>query len=206
MKVLLLNGSPHPKRDTYTALSEVEKGLNRNGIETEIFHVPADARPCADCGACRKNGRCIYQDGVDEVIEKLNQYDGLVIGSPVYFASPAGGLIGFLDRMFTRSEGFAGKPAAAIAVARRAGTSATLDALLKYPSIAEMPIVTSQYWPNIHGCSPEQVMKDEEGLQIMRRLGDNMAWLIKCIHMAKERGIAMPPHEEQGYTTNFIGD
>lgn len=206
MKVLLLNGSPHPKADTYTALCEVGKALNQNGIETEMIHVSGTTTGCMGCWRCSETGKCVLGDGVNEMVDKMNEADGLVIGSPVYFASPAGSLISFLDRVFTRSEGFAGKPCGVVAVARRAGTSATLDALLKYPMIAEMPVVSSQYWPNIHGSTPDQLRRDLEGMRIMRRLGENMAWMIKCIALGKEHGIVMLPHEEGDCRTDFIMD
>ncbi len=189
MKVLILNGSPHKNGSTAYALGLVEKALNRCGIETEWIHVPADTQGCIGCWKCQQLGRCIFDDGVNEAAEKMRAADGLIIGSPVYFASASGSLFSFLDRMFASSHGFGGKPAAVVAVARRAGASATLDALAKYPTIAEMPLVTSCYWPMIYGNTPEQSKTDAEGAHVMERLGQNMAWLLRCIELGKAQGV-----------------
>ena len=205
MKVLLINGSPNKAGCTYTALAEIEKELNNNGIETEIFHIGSKPiRGCIGCGKCSDN-RCIFNDDVvNEALEKCESIDGLIVGSPVYYASANGAVVSLLDRMF-----YAGgallkyKPAAAIASARRAGTTATLDVLNKYFTISCMQIVSSQYWNMVHGNSPEEVKKDLEGLQIMRTLGKNMAWLLKCIEAGKEKGITIPPSEPRE-RTNFI--
>lgn len=210
MKVLLINGSPKPNGCTYTALKEVEKALNQAGVETEIFHIGAKAiQGCADCEACSRGGKCVF-DKEDEIVtiarQKVNEADGLVVGSPVYFAGPNGNLISFLNRLFYNgSVNCINKPAAAIVSARRAGTTAALDVLNKYFVIRGMPIVPSQYWCMVHGNTPAEVAQDLEGLQIMRTLGSNMAWLLKCIAAGKAAGI-FPPEREARISTNFIKD
>ena len=206
MKVLLINGSPRAKGCTFTALSEVAKALEENGIETEIAQIGNKAiRGCIGCGGCAGKGRCVFDDDVtNEMIAKVKEADGIVIGSPVYYSSPNGNLISMLDRLFyAAGEYFVHKPAAAVASARRAGTSATLDDLQKYFTIKQMPIVSSTYWNMVHGSCPEDVLKDEEGLQTMRNLGKNMAWLLKCIENGKNNDI-LPPEAETGSKTNFI--
>lgn len=208
MKVLLLNGSPHKNGCTYTALAAVAEQLEKNGLETEIVHIAAKpVRGCSGCGTCRKNGskRCVFVDGgVNEVIDKLEGADALIVGSPVYYASPNGTVLSFLDRMFYAGSSYlVNKPAAAVVSARRAGTTAALDALNKYFTINRMPIVSSNYWNMVHGSTPEDVMKDEEGLQIMRILGDQMSWILKCIEAGKQAGIDAPAGEEK-IATNFI--
>lgn len=205
MKVLLINGSPNRNGCTYTALTEIEKELNNGNIETEIFQIGnKPIRGCTACGKCNGN-RCIFNDDiVNEVLEKCENIDGFIVGSPVYYASANGAVVSLLDRMF-----YAGgsllkyKPAAAIASARRAGTTATLDVLNKYFTISCMPIVSSQYWNMVHGNNPDEVKKDLEGLQIMRTLGKNMAWMLKCIEAGKEKGITIPSSEPR-QRTNFI--
>lgn len=205
MKVLLINGSPHRKGCTYTALNEISKSLNEEGIETEIFHIGVDSiRGCIACGQCKSTFRCVFKDGVNAAIEKMETCDGLIVGSPVYYASANGTLVSFLDRMFYASaRKMAYKPAAAIVSARRAGTTASFDQLNKYFMINNMPVVSSQYWNMVHGNSPEEVLQDEEGLQIMRRLGKNMAWMLKCIENGKLNGINIPELEPKKIT-NFI--
>ena len=205
MKVILLNGSPNKEGCTYTALHEVAESLNKNGVETEIVWMGKSVSSgCTACGACKKMGRCIFtEDTVNEVLEKMEQADGLVVGSPVYYASPNGSIVSFLDRLFFAGNCFSYKPAAAVASARRAGTTATLDMLQKYFSISNMMVVSSQYWPMVHGSCPEDVRKDEEGMQTMRVLGANMAWLLKCIQAGKEAGVSLPEPEERK-KTNFI--
>lgn len=205
MKVLLINGSPNKNGCTYTALAEIEKELNKNNIETEIFQIGnKPIRGCTACGKCSGN-RCIFNDDVvNEALEKCENIDGFIVGSPVYYASANGAVVSLLDRMF-----YAGgsllkyKPAAAIASARRAGTTTTLDILNKYFTISCMPIVSSQYWNMVHGNNPDEVKQDLEGLQIMRTLGKNMAWLLKCIELGKENGINIPEQETR-QRTNFI--
>lgn len=208
MKVLLLNGSPHKNGCTYTALSIIAEQLEKNGIDSEIVHIAAKpVRGCCACRTCKKDDkkRCVFLDGgVNEVIDKLEDADGLIVGSPVYYASPNGTVLSFLDRMFYAGGSYlTSKPAAAIVSARRAGTTASLDALNKYFTINRMPIVSSNYWNMVHGNSPEEVMKDEEGMQIMRILADQMAWLLKCIEAGKQAGIQIPEAEAK-IATNFI--
>ena len=205
MKVLLINGSPNAKGCTYTALSEVARTLNECGVETEIAQLGNQAvRGCIGCGGCKEKHRCVFHDDVtNEMIAKMEEADGLIIGSPVYFASPNGNLISMLDRFFYAGNCFIHKPAAAIASARRAGTTVTLDNLNKYFTIRQMPVVSSTYWNMVHGNKPEDVLKDEEGIQTMRNLGKNMAWLLKCIDNAKQNGI-VPPVVQSGVRTNFI--
>ena len=207
MKVLMLNGSPHEKGCTYTALMEVAGDLEKAGIQTEIMHVGGDlVHGCMGCGACSKLGRCIYsQDKVNEAVEKMKESQGLIVGSPVHYASAGGAVTSFLDRFFYSGGAYAAhKPAAAVASARRAGTTATLDQLNKYFMISQMPVVSSQYWNMVHGGCPEDVKKDEEGLQIMRVLGRNMAWLLQSIEAGKASGIAVPDMEKEKKRTNFI--
>ena len=207
MKVLMLNGSPHEKGCTYTALMEVAGELEKAGIQTEIMHVGGDlVHGCMGCGACSKLGRCIYsQDKVNEAVEKMKESQGLIVGSPVHYASAGGAVTSFLDRFFYSGGAYAAhKPAAAVASARRAGTTATLDQLNKYFMISQMPVVSSQYWNMVHGGCPEDVKKDEEGLQIMRVLGRNMAWLLQSIEAGKASGIAVPDMEKEKKRTTFI--
>lgn len=204
MKVLMINGSPHENGTTRRALNEVATSLNENGIETEIITVGnKNVSGCLACGACAKLGKCITDDIVNVVIEKLKEADGLVVGSPVYYASMNGTLKSLLDRVFFGKSCFANKPAAAIAVARRAGTTATVDAINKYFTINNMPVVSTQYWNMAFGSNAEQVEQDEEGMQTMRILGLNMAWLLQCIDCGKQNGIN-PPARENHVKTNFI--
>ncbi|MCI7099360.1 MAG: flavodoxin family protein [Lachnospiraceae bacterium] len=208
MKVLLLNGSPHKNGCTYTALSVVAEQLEKNGIESEIVHIAAKpVRGCSGCGTCKKDDKkhCVFLDGgVNEVIDKLESTDGLIVGSPVYYASPNGTVLSFLDRMFCAGSSYlASKPAAAVVSARRAGTTASLDAINKYFTINRMPVVSSNYWNMVHGNTPEEVMKDEEGIQIMRVLADQMSWMLKCIEAGRQAGITAPEGEEK-IKTNFI--
>lgn len=207
MKVILINGSPRGKMCTYTALNEVAAELNRNGIDTEIFNIGnKPIRGCIACGKCAGNeNRCIFgdDDGVNEAIEKITEADGVIIGSPVYYSSPNGSLLSFLDRVFHAKNSFAFKPAAAVLSARRAGTTASLEVINKYFMISNMPIVSSSYWNAVHGNTPEEVMKDEEGLQTMRNLARNMAWIIKSINMAEEAGLKKPEIDTNA-KTNFI--
>ncbi len=204
MKVLLINGSPHKNGTTYRALSEVAFALIQNQIDTEIITVGDKIiSGCSVCGGCAKTSRCVKNDIVNEVIEKIENADGVIVGSPVYYASLNGTLKCLLDRVFYARKGFAGKPAAAVAVARRAGTTATLDIINKYFMISRMPVVSSQYWNMVHGSNGEQAEQDLEGLQTMRVLGENMAWLIKCIKVGADSGVKMPEIEPV-IRTNFI--
>ena len=206
MKVLLVNGSPHKNGCTYTALCEVAKTLNEEGIDTEIFWV--GTKPiagCIGCYTCFKSGKCVFDDVVNEFVEKAREADGFIFGSPVHYAGASSALTSFMDRAFYSGKGaFRYKPASAIVSARRAGTTATYDQLNKYFGISEMPIVSSRYWNMVHGSSPEDVLKDEEGMQTMRILGRNMAFLLKCIECGKANGVEMPKQEEKITFTNFI--
>ena len=204
MKALLINGSPHPNGCTYTALSVVAKELENNGIEAEIVHVGhKDIHGCIACGKCRETGKCVFNDVVNEVVPKFEQADALVIGSPVYFAGVAGTMHSFLDRLFF-STPFSKrmKVGAAVCSARRAGTTATFDQLNKYFTISEMPIASSRYWNMVHGHTAEDALQDEEGIQCMRILGRNMAFLVKAIAAEKEKN-SLPEAEEAKFT-NFI--
>lgn len=205
MKVLLLNGSSNKNGCTYTALSEVENALNQEGIETEIFQMGnLELRDCCGCQACKKTGKCVFDDMVNVFIEKAKECDGFVFGTPVYYAHPSGRILSFLDRAFyAGGYAFAFKPAASVASARRAGTTASFDVLNKYFTINNMPVVSSCYWNNIHGRVAEDAVQDAEGLQVMRTLGRNMAWLLKCIELGKQNGVTKPELEERIYT-NFI--
>ena len=207
MKVLLINGSPHAKGCTYTALCEIAGELEREGIETEIFHIGSKPiRGCMGCKKCKINGdgKCAFNDDcVNEAISKISETDGFVFGSPVHYAAASGMITSFLDRFFYAGRGCEYKPGASIVSCRRAGASAAFDQLNKYFTIKSMPVVSSQYWNVVHGNTPEEVKKDLEGMQTMRTLGRNMAWLLKCIDAGKKNGINMPEVEEQ-ISTNFI--
>ena len=205
-KVLLINGSPHAKGCTFTALDVVAKELERSGMETEIVHVGhKDIRGCIGCYKCREIGKCVFDnDLVNEVAKKFEQADGLVIGSPVYYAGANGTLVSFLNRLFfSASFEKRFKVGAAVVSARRMGTTATLDQLNKYFLHGEMPVAASRYWNAVHGNNPEDVMKDEEGLQTMRVLGRNMAFLIRAIAAERERN-GLPEAEPIRIATNFI--
>ncbi|MBQ8617569.1 MAG: flavodoxin family protein [Clostridia bacterium] len=209
MKVLLINGSPHEQGCTYRALCEIEGALHEEGIDTEIVQLgTAPIRGCTGCGACykMKQNRCVFNDDmVNRVLEKCEEADGFVFGSPVHYASAGGSITSLMDRMFyAGSRLMRSKPACAVVSARRAGTTAALDQLSKYFTISGMPIATSQYWPMVHGNTPDQVEQDEEGLQIMRQLGRNLAWMMKSFALAKEHGINPPAPEKERKVTNFI--
>ena len=205
MKVLLLNGSAHRNGCTFTALDEVSRALKNEGIDTEIYQLGnPELRDCSGCQACRQIGKCVYEDVVNEFVEKARVSDGFVFGTPVYYAHPSGRILSFLDRAFySGGSAFAYKPAAAVASARRSGTTASFDVLNKYFTICNMPVVSSTYWNNIHGNIMEEARQDAEGLQTMRTLGRNMAWMLKCIDAGKKMGITIPQTEEK-IKTNFI--
>lgn len=204
MKVLLLNGSPHAKGSTYTALHEMEKVFSENEVETELIQVGnLDIRGCIACGYCYEHGKCVVKDLVNEVAPKFEVCDGLVVGSPVYYASANATLIAFLDRLFysTRFDKTM-KVGASVVSARRGGLSATFDELNKYFTICGMPVASSQYWNSIHGNNAEEAVQDAEGMQIMRTLARNMTFLMKSIELGKAQyGL---PEKEDRVGTNFI--
>lgn len=204
MKVLLINGSPKKEGNTYIALHEVQKTLEAEGIETELIHVGnKNIRGCIACNRCAELGKCVVDDMVNEVAPKFEQADGIVVGSPVYYASPNGTLLSFLDRLFYSARfDKSMKVGAAVAVARRGGTTATFDVLNKYFTISNMPIAPSQYWNSVHGRTPGEAQQDGEGLQTMRQLARNMAFLVKSIRLGKEK-FGIPKHEAR-IATNFI--
>jgi len=204
MKVLLINGSPKENGCTYTALNEVLKALNSEGVEGEIIHTGHINRGCIGCGACKKLGKCAFDDDmVNETIEKMKHADALIIGSPVHFAAASGMITGFMDRFFMACPVLAYKPGAAVVSCRRGGASSALDQLNKYFTIRQMPVVSSQYWNMVHGSKAEDVFKDEEGMQTMRMLGKNMAWILKCIEAGEKLGISKPDPETK-ISTNYI--
>lgn len=204
LNVLLINGSPNAKGCTYTALSEVECTLQAEGIATELVHIGnRDIRGCIACYKCAEQGHCVFNDAVNELAPKFEAADGLVVGSPTYYAGPNGTLTNLLDRLFF-STPFSKrmKVGAAVCSARRGGTTATFDRLNKYFTISEMPVASSRYWNMVHGSNAEQVLQDEEGIQCMRILGRNMAFLLRAIAAERERN-GLPMQEETVYT-NFI--
>ena len=201
MKVVLINGSPHRKGNTFIALSEVAGALEKEGVQTEIIQLGINAvQGCIACNKCAELGHCVFQDTLyNQVREALQEADGIVVGSPVYYAGPNGALCALLDRVFySCSELLAYKAGASVAVCRRGGASATFDRLNKYFTILNMPVVSSQYWNSVHGMRPGEATEDAEGLQTMRMLGRNMAWLLKGVKR-EER-----PEPELRVMTNFI--
>ena len=210
MKVLLINGSPHQKGCTYTALSEVAKALWEEGIEADFFWIGNQPiRGCIGCYSCAKKQKCVFEDKVNEFTVLAREYDGFIFGSPVFYSGMNGSLVSFMDRVFFSASSqdphpFRFKPAAAVVSARRSGTTSTLDQMNKYFLHQQMPVVPSRYWNMVHGNNPEEVMQDKEGLQIMRVLGRNMAWLLKLKEAGKKLGVPLPRQEEQRIATNFI--
>ncbi len=204
MKVLLVNGSSRKNGCTQTALNEVAKALNEEGVETEIFFIGNEALPdCIACRKCRETGRCIFNDIVNAFVEKAKSADGFIFGSPVYYAHPSGRLLTFMDRAFySGGAAFCFKPAAAVLSARRAGTTASMDVINKYFTISSMPIISSTYWNQVYGAQPEQISEDKEGLMTMYNIGKNMAWVLKCLELGKEHGLTHPENEK--VLTNFI--
>ena len=202
MKVLLINGSPNEHGCTFTALSEAAGALNKRGIETEIFWIGKRAgQGCMACMGCLKLGRCVVSDGVNELNARAEEFDGLILGSPVYYAGPNGSLCAFLDRLFFSSrDKWQGKLGASVVSCRRGGATAAFDRLNKYFTIKNMPVVSSQYWNQVHGFTPEDVRQDLEGMQTMRTLGENMAYLLKCIEAGRKAGVPEPEREETVYT------
>lgn len=206
MKVLLFNGGPRANGCTFTALSEIAKTLNVENIETEILQIGnKPIQDCIGCGGCVGKGKCVFaNDCVNEWIEKAKSADGFIFGTPVYYAHPSGRILSAMDRLFyAGGNAFEHKPAAVIASARRAGTTATLDTISKHLGIAQMPVISSTYWNMVHGNTPEETVQDLEGMQTMRNIGANMAWILKCIEVGKKSGIAAP-HAETSAWTNFI--
>ena len=207
MKVLMVNGSPKSKGNTAAALAEIGAALEGHGIEWEVFQLgAAPVRDCIGCGKCAElDCACVFDDDmVNELIKAAQQADGFIFGTPVYYAHPTGRILSVLDRAFyAGGAAFEHKPGAAIAVARRGGITASFDVLNKYFTINNMPVVSSQYWNMVHGNTPDEVRQDEEGLQTMRTLGNNMAWLIKCIEAGKKAGITFP-EREPAIKTNYI--
>lgn len=204
MKVLLINGSPHEKGNTYVALHEMETVFNNEGIETQIVHIGnKDIRGCIACGSCGTSGKCCFDDAVNETAQLFEEADGLVVGTPVYYASANGTLISYLDRLFYSTHfDKTMKVGAAVAAARRGGLTSTFDELNKYFAICGMPIATGQYWNGIHGRLAGEANQDEEGLQQMRTLAYNMAFLIKSIKLGKEQmGL---PEKETPIRTNLV--
>ena len=205
MKVTLVNGSPHPKGCTHTALEEVKKTLEKNKIETEEFWIGnKPIAGCIGCGKCLETGKCFIEDKVNEFLEKVPETDGFIFGTPVHFASGSGMITSFMDRIFYgRRNLFKNKLGAGIVSCRRGGATSTFDQINKYFAMNNMPIVTSQYWNMVHGSKPEDVLKDEEGMQTMRTLANNMSWLLKSIEAGKNVGIKAPENEKI-ILTNFI--
>ena len=205
MKVLLVNGSPHEHGCTDTALREVASVLEKQGIGSRIFWLGAAPQGgCMGCGGCHATGKCVFGGPVNELADLVKEYDGYVFGAPVHYAGPAANLCGVMDRLWiTSASAMRFKPAAAVASARRAGTTASLDRIQKYFTINNMITVGSKYWNNVHGGCPADVQQDEEGLQIMRQLGTNMAWILKCLEAGKAAGIELPQLEAP-IKTNYI--
>ncbi len=205
MKVLLVNGSPHQNGCTFTALDECARELNKKGIETEILWLgPKAMQGCIACGRCRKLNKCIFDDIVNETSARVEEFDGFIFGGPVYYGGPCGQLTSFMDRLFySSSKKMACKPASSVVSCRRGGATAAYDRLNKYYEMCNMPLVTSQYWNQIHGNTREEALQDEEGLQTMRTLAVNMTWLLKSIEAGKKAGVEQPVYEPKK-PTNFI--
>ncbi len=205
MKVLMLNGSPKQNGNTNQALEEVGKQLEKEGIDYEIFQIGAGVvRDCIGCGQCNADGCVFTDDKVNEFIKKAKEADAFVFGTPVYYAHPSGRVLSFLDRAFYSSKAaFQFKPGASVAVARRGGTSASFDVMNKYFGISQMPVVGSTYWNFVHGCVPGEAEQDEEGMQTMRNLARNLAWMMNCLEAGKKAGICLP-EAETGNKTSFI--
>ena len=205
MKVMLVNGSPHEHGCTDAALREVASALNADGIDAEIFWIGnTPIGGCIACGGCSKAGKCVFGGSVNDFAEKAKDADGFVFGTPVHYAAASGNMTSFLDRLFySASEKMRGKPAAVVVSARRGGTTAAYEQLLKYPGICQMPIISSCYWNMVHGSCAEEVEQDLEGLRTMRVLGHNMAYFLHCLAAGRAAGVPLPP-EEPPARTNFI--
>ena len=209
MKVLLINGSPHKEGCTYTALCEVSDALVREGIGTDLFWIGIKPLSgCIACKACVEKHKWVFDDTVNEFLDIADNYDGFIFGTPVHWSAASGALTSFMDRVFYADmcgggNRFLLKPAATVISTRRAGTTATWDQLNKYFGLMQMPIISSRYWNMVHGTSPKEVKKDLEGMQIMRILGKNMSWFLKCKEAGQQAGISLPDQEKVTYT-NFI--
>ena len=209
MKVLMVNGSPHAEGCTYTALTEIADTLRAEGIESDIVQLGTEPLAgCIACGHCRREGVCVFDDIVNEFLATAREADGFVFGSPVHYAAATGAITSFMDRVFytDRSAGhgtFYLKPAACIVSARRAGTTAAFDQLIKYLTISEMPVISSRYWNMVHGNTPDEVRQDLEGMQVMRVLARNMAWFLKCKEAGAKAGVPLPERESVT-ATNFV--
>lgn len=210
MKVILINGSSHENGTTMQALNEMIKVFHEEDIDTEVIQL--GGKPIADClqcGKCQETGKCVFNDGVNDFVEKARHADGFVFGTPTYYAHPSGRILSFLDRAFFSSgngevyDAFMFKPGAAVAIARRGGTTATFDAMNKYFGISQMPVAGSTYWNNVHGLVAEDAPQDEEGMQTMRNLARNMIWMMRCFELGKQSGIPYPATESEA-NTNFI--
>lgn len=204
-KILLINGSPNEHGCTYTALNEIAKTLKKYNVDSDILYLgKKPIAGCIACSKCAKSGLCVFDDMVNKVILHLDEYDGIIVGSPVYYAGPTGQVCAFLDRLFYCSDKkMTGKLAAAVVSCRRGGASAAFDRLNKYFTICNMIVVGSQYWNQVHGFTPEDVLKDEEGLQTMRTLALNIVWLLENIKAGKDNNIPMPQYEKR-LRTHFI--
>jgi multimeric flavodoxin WrbA len=209
MKVLLVNGSPNKNGCTYTALTEIADTLNSEGVESEIYWIGnKPISGCIACFKCAEKKKCAIDDVVNEFVDRAQAADGFIFGSPVHYAAAGGAITSFLDRVFFSArlsghEHFYLKPAACVVSARRAGTTAAFEQIIKYFTISEMPVISSQYWNMVHGTKPEEVKKDLEGLQIMRTLGRNMAWFLRCKEAGAKAGVPLP-QKENFIPTNFI--
>lgn len=206
MKILLINGSPNEHGCTDTALQEIADTLNENGVDSEILWLGKQAmQDCIACFKCQKTGKCVFDDLVNETADRMDEFDGIVVGSPVYYGGPNGGLTSFLDRFFfsVDKKKIAGKLAASVVSCRRGGASGSFERLNQYFLMTNMHVVSSQYWNQVHGYTPEDVKKDAEGLQTMRTLAQNIVWLLKSIESGKKDGIQKPIYEDTVYT-NFI--
>lgn len=205
MKTLIINGSPNEHGCTYTALHEVEKTLQKHSIETEILYIgKKPISGCIACMSCLKTGTCIMNDTVTEIQSRLDTIDAIIVGSPVYYGNATGPVLSFMDRLFFPvQDKMAGKLGASVVSCRRGGASSAFDQLNKFFTMSNMPLVTSQYWNQVHGFTPEDVMKDEEGLQTMRTLGENMSWLLSSIDAGRKNGLKAPQYEA-AIRTHFI--
>lgn len=208
LKVLMVNGSPHEKGCVFTALTEIADILRKNDVVSDIFWIGnKPLAGCMGCGACIGKRRCFRDDAVNDFVNRMDGYDGFIFGTPVHYAAASGAMTSFMNRIFFVDEfngdHFAGKPAAAIATCRRSGATATLDQMNKYMADCNMPIVPSQYWNVAHGNTPEEIRQDAEGMQTMRVLGDNIAWLLKCIRLGREANVNFPKQDAH-IMTNFI--